>query len=60
MEKNIENKIQYEKPMAFVSGADIEAEEAYSAAAVPAFAPAVEPVIYGGTMLVAGAFTKWC
>lgn len=55
-----QKKIEYEKPKAVVAEANVEAEEAYSAAAVPAFAPAVEPVIYGGTMLVAGAFTKWC
>jgi len=50
----------YEKPVATVTVVDVSAEEAYSAAAVPAFAPAVNPAIYGGTMLVAGAFTKWC
>lgn len=53
-------KKEYEKPIAIVEKADLNAEEAYSAAAVPAFAPAVEPVVWCGGTIAMTVLVKYC
>lgn len=59
MEKDIEKR-KYERPVAVVDKADVNAEEAYSAAAVPAFAPAVEPVVWCGGTIAMTVLVKYC
>jgi len=57
---NNEKIKNYERPMARVEKTTIDAEEAYSAAAVPAFAPAIEPVVWCGGTIAATVLMKYC
>ena len=54
------NKNEYEKPVVKIQEANIDANEAYSAAAVPVAAPAVEPALTVGAGVGAAAFSKYC
>ena len=53
-------KKRYEKPMAKIEDTTTNGAQAYSAAAVPVAAPAVEPVIAGTATLVAAVVIAWC
>lgn len=52
--------MKYEKPTATIQESTLNADEAYSAAAVPAAAPAVQPALTVGAAVGAAAFTKYC
>lgn len=53
-------EMKYEKPSIEVKDATVSSDEAYSAAAVPVAAPAVEPVAVVGAAAGGAAFTKYC
>lgn len=53
-------EMKYEKPSIEVKDTTVSSDEAYSAAAVPVAAPAVEPVATVGAGVGAAAFSKYC
>lgn len=53
-------KKEYERPAVVVDETNMEIDEAYSAAAVPAAAPAVTPVASAGGTVAAAILAKWC
>lgn len=54
------NKKTYQKPAVEIEDKTVNAVEAYSAAAVPAAAPAIGPVASGGVSIVAAVYSKNC
>lgn len=60
-EKNsVKENEKYTKPEIKLDEKQFEVDEAYSAAAVPAFAPAITPAASAGATVAAAALAKWC
>lgn len=50
----------YTKPEIKLDENNFEIDEAYSAAAIPAFTPAITPATTAGATVAAAALAKWC
>ena len=54
------NSKKYIKPEVKLDENHFEIDEAYSAAAIPAFTPAITPAASAGATVAAAALAKWC
>ena len=60
MSEEKRNTEEYNKPEIKVDENHFEVDEAYSAAAIPAFSPAITPISSAGATVAAAALAKWC